>query len=647
MHARLEPVGHAFRYPFFFFAFDLDELPRLNTFGWLAGYNRHGVISVHDEDHFGRKPASIREKLLSHLGEAGIVERIGRVLMVTSARYFGHAFNPVSFFYCHREDGSLRCMVTEVNNTFGERHVYVLSGPEHLGADQTARFTARKEFHVSPFNDLHGGYEFQFSPPGETLDIRVDLVKEGRTTLKTQMRGNALELSPENLARTLLAYPFSALLTLPRIHWQAAKLYFGKKLAFHPKPVPAAANTLTMAAPSMLDRAAMRLVFPILRRINVGSLKIQLPDRHEIVFGDEQAMPQARMIVKDYRAFRRIATGGDVGLGESFTAGEWNTDDLSGLIQRLIENWHIVDEDAKAVRIGRMIGRLGHLRRGNTMRGSRKNISAHYDLGNDFFRLFLDETMMYSCAYYRDKNETLIQAQHNKIRMLIERAGITATDHVLEIGCGWGGFAIEAVRQTGCRVRAITISQQQYELASQRVREAGLEDRIRVELRDYRTLEGQFDKIVSVEMIEAVGHEFLGPFFAICDRVLKPEGTLILQAITIPHDRYDGYRNSVDWIRKHIFPGGHLPSVETLSEAMAQSTKLEIVDAEDIAPHYASTLRDWRSRFEAAREQLSKMGFDQAFYRKWIYYFALCEASFETRKLGLHHLVITRAGRPN
>jgi cyclopropane-fatty-acyl-phospholipid synthase len=647
MHARLEPVGHAFRYPCFFFAFDLDELPLLNTLGWLAGYNRRGVISVHDEDHFDRKPASIREKLLSFLGEAGIVERIGRVLMVTSARYFGRAFNPVSFFYCHRADGALCCMVAEVNNTFGERHIYVLPRPAQGEAGETVRCTARKEFHVSPFNDLRGGYEFRFSPPGAALDIRVDLVKEGRTTLKTQMRGNALELSRANLARTLLAYPFSALLTLPRIHWQAARLYFGKKLAFHPKPIPAAAMTLTMAAPSLLDRAAMRVVLPILRRINVGSLRLQLPDRREIVCGDALAVPQARMSVKDYRAFRRIATDGDVGLGESFTAGEWDTDDLPGLIQRLIENWHIVDEDAKATRIGRMIGHLGHLRRGNTMRGSRRNISEHYDLGNDFFRLFLDETMLYSCALFRGENETLAQAQLNKIRMLIERAGITAADHVLEIGCGWGGFAIEAARQTGCRVTAITISQQQFDLASRRVRAAGLEDRVRVELRDYRTIDGQFDKIVSVEMIEAVGHEYLGAFFGICDRALKPGGTIVLQAITIPQERYEGYRRSVDWIRKHIFPGGHLPSVEILREAMAAGTTLRVVESEDLTPHYVRTLRAWRSRFDAAQDELAGMGFGQAFYRKWFYYFALCEASFQTRKLGLHHLVIRREGGAN
>jgi cyclopropane-fatty-acyl-phospholipid synthase len=376
----------------------------------------------------------------------------------------------------------------------------------------------------------------------------------------------------------------------------------------------------------------------------VGSLNVRMPGRREIVFGDAQATPQAAMRVTDYRAFRRIATGGDVGLGEAYTAGEWDTDDLPGLIQRLIENWHMVDEDARAVRIGRWLGRLGHLRRGNTLRGSRRNISEHYDLGNDFFRLWLDPGMSYSSALYEgDPQRPLQEAQEAKNRRILSKLQATPGQRVLEIGCGWGGFAELAARD-GLAVHGITLSPSQLAYAGERMARAGLDGRARFSLTDYRDLAGRYDHIVSVEMFEAVGHAFLAPFFAVCDRVLKPGGALVLQAITIPHERYEDYRNSVDWIRKHIFPGGHLPSVEILRAAMAQSTRLELVDAEDIAPHYARTLRDWRGRFEAAREPLATMGFDQAFCRKWVYYFALCEASFQTRKLGLHHLVIKRAG---
>ena len=642
MHARLEPVKHAFRYPIFFYAFDLDELPMLNSLGLLAGYNRHGCVSVHDSDHFDHRPASIREKLSSFLHEAGIEDCSGRVLMITAARYLGRVFNPVSFFYCHRDDGSLRCMVAEVNNTFGERHVYVLphsSGAEGAG---TMKFSAKKEFHVSPFNDLRGGYEFMFSPPGDNIEIHVDLVKEGKTTMKTEMQGEALPLTRENLARTLIQMPFSALLTVPRIHWQAAKLYFGKKLKFHSKPVPVSANTMTMTKPSLADRAAMKLIVPILRRMNVGSLVLRLPDRTRVVFGNESARPQAEMLVKDYRVFRKIATGGDIGLGESFTAGEWDTDDLPGLIERFIENWHIVDADTKSLRIGRALGWISHLLRSNTLAGSQKNISAHYDLGNDFFKLFLDETMLYSSAFFLNERETLAQAQRNKIRMLIERAGIKNSDHILEIGCGWAGFAIEAVRQTGCRVTGITISKQQYELARQRVKEAGFEDRITIEYRDYRKVEGTFDKIISVEMIEAVGHEYLGEFFGVLDRALKPGGTVVLQAITIPHERYEDYRNSVDWIRKHIFPGGHLPSMEVLIEASSKNSALRVSSYDDIGVQYARTLREWRLAFEQSKDKVLAMGFDKDFCRKWVYYFALCEASFHARVLGVHHITLNR-----
>jgi cyclopropane-fatty-acyl-phospholipid synthase len=284
-----------------------------------------------------------------------------------------------------------------------------------------------------------------------------------------------------------------------------------------------------------------------------------------------------------------------------------------------------------------------HRLRPNTIEGSRKNIHDHYDLGNDFFRLFLDEeTMLYSAAFHRDVNEPLAEAQRNKLHKLIERAEIKPGDHVLEIGCGWGGFAIEAVRKTGCRVTAITISQAQYDLATQRVKAAGLEGRIEVKICDYRKIEGQFDRVVSIEMIEAVGHEFLPDYFSAIDRALKPGGKAVLQAITIPHERYENYRRDVDWIRKHIFPGGHLPSVEVLHEAAGSKAALRIESLEDIGPHYALTLREWRRRFLAQLDRVKAMGFDDEFIRKWDFYFALCESSFASRVLGNHHVVLSR-----
>ena len=643
MHARLAPARHVFRYPVLFFAFDLDELPRLNAVaGRLTGYNRRALFSLRDADHFDAGPGTIREKALRCLRDAGCADGVVRIDLVTTPRVLGHVFNPVSFYLCCRADGSVRAAIAEVNNTFGERHVYVL--PDPVLRDGALRCRAEKAFHVSPFNDRRGEYAFAFPPALGDVDFRIDLIRDGAPVLRTAMTGRAEPLSARAVLRALRARPLAPWLTLLRIHVQAARLYWGRRLAFHPKPPPKSDATMTTKKPALIDRLCRAAVFRLLARISKGALRVRLPDGTEARFGDAAAGPAAELRVREWRMFRRVALAGDVGLGESFTAGEWDADDVVGLIRLFIANWQVVDSDARATRLGRLLERAGHLLRSNTIAGSRRNIAAHYDLSNDLFRTFLDETMMYSCGVYRDGAAGLGDAQHEKIRMLIEKADLRPTDHVLEIGCGWGAFAIAAARASGCRVTAVTISQQQYDLACARVRAAGLADRVDVRLCDYRKIEGQFDRIVSIEMIEAVGHEHLAGFFATCDRVLKSGGRVVIQAITIPHARYDAYRTSVDWIRTHIFPGGHLPSVEALRDAMARGSRLGVRAVEGIGLHYARTLRDWRERFDQARDRVAALGFDDAFRRKWDYYFALCEASFAAQALDTVHLVIEREG---
>ena len=280
--------------------------------------------------------------------------------------------------------------------------------------------------------------------------------------------------------------------------------------------------------------------------------------------------------------------------------------------------------------LSRFAHRILHTRRRNTPQGSRRNIHEHYNLGNDFYCLWLDpETLLYSCAVFERPDQTLADAQIAKIRRVLEMAGIRPEHHVLEIGCGWGGFAIEAVRLTGCRVTGITISEAQLELAQARVQAAGLADRIELRLLDYRDLDGRYDRIVSIEMLEAVGHEYFECFFRKCNGALKPEGRIVLQVITIPHERYASYRRSPDWIQKHIFPGGVLPSREILATAM-ETAGLRIGQADNIGQHYPPTLRAWREQFNAHAADLSRMGFDTTFQRKWNYYFAYCEAGFAT-----------------
>jgi cyclopropane-fatty-acyl-phospholipid synthase len=250
--------------------------------------------------------------------------------------------------------------------------------------------------------------------------------------------------------------------------------------------------------------------------------------------------------------------------------------------------------------------------------------------------------MSYSCAIFRSPDETLEAAQRNKKHSIIEKAEIAEDDHVLEIGCGWGGFALEAVKKTGCRITGITVSQAQHDYAQRLVSAEGLEEKISVLLCDYRHVTGKFDKIVSIEMLEAVGHRFLGTFFEACDRLLKEGGRVVLQTITVPDQRYDSYRKGVDWIRKHIFPGGHLPSLKALTAAMTSHSKLNIVGVENIGAHYARTLREWRNRFNENIDTLTDMGFDKTFQRKWVYYLACCEGGFAADALGDLQIVLRR-----
>jgi cyclopropane-fatty-acyl-phospholipid synthase len=284
-----------------------------------------------------------------------------------------------------------------------------------------------------------------------------------------------------------------------------------------------------------------------------------------------------------------------------------------------------------------------HLLRANSRKGSRKNIHAHYDLGNEFYSHFLGPTMMYSCALF-DPNGGLENAQINKNRAMIERAGIREGDHVLEIGCGWGGFAIAAARYANCKVTGVTISQAQHDWATRAVKEAGLEHRITILNCDYRDIQGSFDRIVSIEMIEAVGHKFLPGWFGHCERLLKPGGKLAVQAILIPDNRYESYKNSCDWIRKYIFPGGHLPSPSALRDAMSRTTRLVMENFDDIGLHYAPTLAQWRDRFVQSWHQIQPLGFDARFSRMWQYYLSYCEAAFAAKHLHVYQIAYSKPG---
>jgi cyclopropane-fatty-acyl-phospholipid synthase len=644
MHARATPVRHTFRYPVYFFGLDLDELPALDRDVAGFGHNRFRPASIHDRDYLlDREDGPIRERLERHFTPAAGWSAARRVVLVTSARYFGYVFNPVSFYVCLDAGGAIVAVAAEVNNTFGERHLYALESPSN--GDGRVRFITGKAFHVSPFNDMAGHYEFEFASPGDTVDIRISLVRDSRTVMTARLTGAGAPLDSRRLRRTLLRHPLTALLTMPRIVWQAGRLYVGRKLTVHPKPDPSSPRTIRTARPTLLQRLGLRLARTLLASIGHGRLELALPDGTRESFGPEGSGPAADLRVRRFDLFRRLLLDADVGLGEGYVAGDWDSADLTGLVRLFIDNRaHLSDEAVGMAAADKLFHRWRHRARANTLVGSRVNIGAHYNLSNSLYRLFLDESMMYSCAIFAREDETLEDAQSRKLDAIIRQARIGAEHHVLEIGSGWGGFAIEAVRVTGCRVTSITLSEQQLALAREKAAAAGLADRIEFRLQDYRTLDGRFDRIVSIEMLEAVGHAYFGSFFAALERLLAPDGLAVIQTITIPDQRYDNYRRNPDWIQLHIFPGGELPSLHALIHAMVRHSTLVIERQVNIGPHYAWTLREWRRRFLAHRDQVLALGFDEAFIRKWEYYLCYCEAAFAARYLGNLQLVLTRPG---
>jgi len=400
----------------------------------------------------------------------------------------------------------------------------------------------------------------------------------------------------------------------------------------HPLIVPAP------QLPGVVARAVRRLALDRLRRDWSGArLDLALPSGELVRLGG-RGPAEARAVVRDDRLFARLLVRGELGAGEGFVAGDWDADDVVAVIRAFLRGTRARGAESPLTWLGQLATRLRHRRAANTRDGSVRNIHAHYDLGNAFYSLFLDDaTLAYSCALW--PASSLAAAQQRKFDRLCDLLELSASDHVLEIGCGWGGMAIHAARTRGCRVTAITVSRAQAELARKRVAAAGLSDRVTIELRDYRDVSGEFDKLVSIEMLEAVGHAFLPEYFAACARSVRRGGRIAIQTITMPDDRYDAYREGVDWMQTYIFPGSCIPSLAAIRAAAAP---LALVHCEDVGPHYAPTLRAWRDAFVAKLPAVRALGFDAPFVRSWLLYLAFSEAAFAERTLGNHHLVFAR-----
>jgi len=386
-----------------------------------------------------------------------------------------------------------------------------------------------------------------------------------------------------------------------------------------------------------LESFARELVLQRLGKLTNGTLVLD-EDGRSSRFGDGAA-PRARVVIRDPRAYTEIAFGGSIGAAEAYMQGFWDCDDLTSVARVMLKNKGVLDGlETGTARLAVPLQKLLRKLARNTRAGSRRNIAAHYDLGNDFFSLWLDESLMYSAAIFERPDMSLEQASFAKLERVCQKLALTESDRVLEIGTGWGGLALHAASRYGCRVTSVTISREQFELARRRVRDAGLDDLVTVLLLDYRDLDpavhGRFDKLVSIEMIEAVGHEYQPGFFAKCSEMLAPWGAMLLQAITITDQRYDRARRSVDFIQRYIFPGSCLTSVTNMSAVLTKATDMRTVHLEDIGPHYARTLAQWRTRFNARLDEIRAQGYPEEFLRMWNYYFCYCEAGFVERAIG-------------
>ena len=395
---------------------------------------------------------------------------------------------------------------------------------------------------------------------------------------------------------------------------------------------------------------ARQLFLALLRKTQIGYLELHDGDQ-SLHYGTPNCASgiQASVQVHDHQLYQDLLSGGSIAAGEAYIRGYWSSPNLTEVMRFFSANLALLEGfESKHSWLFKQTLRLQHFFNRNTLTGSRKNIAAHYDLGNEFFQHFLDPTMMYSAAVYEGVCSSLHDASINKLRILCEQLELKPSDHLVEIGSGWGAMAVYAAQNYGCKVTTTTISQEQFKLTCERVKQAGLEDLVTVLCEDYRDLQGQYDKLVSIEMIEAVGHEFFATYFAKLSSLLKPQGIAVIQSITIPDARFDSYKSSVDFINRYIFPGGCLPSLGQIAKHIAEQTDLEMTHLRDITQDYARTLADWRERFFQNIEPIKAMGFDDDFERLWEYYLCYCEGGFKERVIGTVQLTFAKPGyRPS
>jgi cyclopropane-fatty-acyl-phospholipid synthase len=636
-HTRFRPLRHSFTHAHYQWLIDLDRPPQL-------GARLARLSELRAEDHFDGRASTfpaLKSIVLHEVRASGVeLPDSTRVLLLAHGRVLGHVFDPLSVYWCLAPDGRPAAAVLEVRNTYAGRHTYVLTP----GPQGTAEVD--KDFLVSPFNDTRGRYAVRLQLTPERVAVAIRLDREGSALLNATVMGKPIPLTDASLGRALLRHPLmpqrvSALIRVHGIYlWLRRLPVLRKELSMVDDPRIAPAGRHTLLTRGMVAR---NLVHLLVRSLPV---RLELPGGTTWGAGAENA--PVLQVNRPGALFRRLETHPKIGLGEAFMAGDWQAGphtDLADLLEPFAARVErLLPRPVLALR-GIVERAIPHHHR-NTPDGARANIAAHYDLSNDLFAGFLDETMTYSSALFDDtqpwEEQDLATAQRRKIDAALDAAGVGPGTSMLEIGTGWGELALRAAAR-GASVTTITLSREQQALARERAQAGGFSDRIDVHLCDYREVTGCYDAVVSIEMIEAVGEEFWPAYLESIDRLLAPGGAAVIQAILMDHQRYLATRNSFGWIQKHIFPGGLIPSLEGLEGVAARHTSLRVKRIHTFGRHYAHTLRRWRCTFAENWPQIATHGFDDVFRRQWEFYLAYCEAGFATGYLDVAQITLGRS----
>ncbi|RAP29515.1 hypothetical protein DID78_03475 [Candidatus Marinamargulisbacteria bacterium SCGC AG-343-D04] len=629
-HARFKPKKHVFSYPLYMLGIEISSLPQLNK-TFFTGYNKQRVLSVFDSDYLDNSDQTLGQKVDKLTQHFSHKNDIKKTVLITIPRLFFKTFRPVSFYMCYGEGDEYLGMFAEVTNTYKESYFYTV---EQNGDAQ--RVVVDKNFHVSPFFEEKGEYEFSVYNTDSRLEIGITYIIDGEKVFYADFKGNKKHFNGVQLTKLLILYPLTALLVFPRILIQAFCLSFIKKIKHYSKPELKGESVLRNMPLSIIQKKVLKTIKEKCKHLEKGKLDITLLDKSSMSLGSSLENVQAKMTILNNNFFNSIKSSGEIGLGESYIRGEWDSSKVESVVEFMIANKQKLEQLFNGNILIKMLNVVKHRLRRNSKKNSKKNIAEHYDLGNDFYQLFLDETMMYSSGLFSSESDSLEKAQKQKVSRLIDGLKLKKNDHVLEIGSGWGYTAVEMAKRYQCKVTTVTLSEEQLAYTQNLIEKEKLTHLVEVKLQDYRLVEGHFDAIVSIEMIEAVGHEFLQQYFEVCNALLKPGGRFALQSITYPQQSYKEYCGRTDFIRKHIFPGGHLPSVELIMDILDKNTTLKTIESLNIAQSYATTLSKWKQTFIDQKESLFNQGFDEYFFRKWIYYFSYCEAAFRSDFLGCY-----------